>query len=81
MTEPVHNKKTAKNMLTIITFYPFTFDCRILSLLQTQENNPFTSNLRQNLSTHKPIHTNFPSNLKKTSELNHRSYAGFSQHL
>ncbi len=29
MTDPVHNKKTVKNMLRTITFSPFTLDPRI----------------------------------------------------
>jgi len=37
MTDPVHNKKTAKNMPTIITFYSFSSIIRINSLLQTHQ--------------------------------------------
>ncbi len=52
MTEPVHNKKTAKNMLTIIIFWPFTPNCRILSVIQTRKNNRFTQKIRKTSSTY-----------------------------
>ena len=54
MTDPVHNKKTVKNMLRTITFSPFTFDPRILQTSEPLDTERLATRTRSFMQHNNP---------------------------